>query len=157
MKASVKHIRISPKKANLIAGMVRGKKAKDAADLLKIMNKKAADIIRKVVLSAVANAKNNEGKNEDLLTIGEILVTKGRTYRRGIPASRGRVAPIKKRTSHVFLKLAELRGTPPSAKSKTEKVKEKAVEEKVEKKATVKKTTAKKAPAKKTTTSEAKS
>ncbi len=132
MKASVKHIRISPKKANLIAGLVRGKNAEEAITFLKFTNKKGADILEKVVASAVANAENNDGKAKSDLVISSVVVTKGRTLRRGIPASRGRVAPIKKRSSHIFVTLKE-------------SVKEKALptEEKKEKK-TVKKTTSKK-------------
>lgn len=107
MKASVKHIRISPKKANLVAGIVRGKKAIEALSFLKFANKKGADILYKAVASAVANAENNDGKNKDTLMIDSIVVTKGRTLRRGIPASRGRVMPIKKRSSHLFVYLSE--------------------------------------------------
>ena len=107
MKASVKHIRISPKKANVIAGLVRGKSAQDALTFLKLANKKGADILYKVVASAVANAENNDGKSKENLYIASVVVTKGRTLRRGIPASRGRVDPIKKRSSHIFVELVE--------------------------------------------------
>lgn len=127
MKASVKHIRISPKKANLIAGMIRGKSAKEALIFLKIANKKGADILYKVVASAVANAENNDGKSKENLILSSIVVIKGRTLRRGIPASRGRVAPIKKRSSHIFVELAEQAEiVPPKATPKIKKASEKA-------------------------------
>jgi len=112
MKASVKHIRISPKKANVVVGIIRGKRVGDALDFLKVANKKAADILYKVVASAVANAENNDGKRSENLFIKTAFVTKGRTLRRGVPASRGRVAPIKKRSSHIFVELAELESSP---------------------------------------------
>lgn len=108
MKASVRHIRISPKKANLVATMLGGMTTTKALDILSVMDKRAADIIYKLLASAVANAENNEGKKKENLVISRIWVTKGRTLRRGVPASRGRVAPIKKRSSHIFLELAEV-------------------------------------------------
>ncbi|QQS58801.1 50S ribosomal protein L22 [Candidatus Peregrinibacteria bacterium] len=107
MKASVRDIRISPKKVNLVAGIVRNMPAKKAVRYLALLNKRAAGVIKKVIDSAIANAKNNDGKLEDALLVGKIIVTKGRTLRRGIPSSRGRVAPIKKRSSHIFVELTD--------------------------------------------------
>ena len=77
MKAVLRKIRISPKKANLVAGMVRGKKVNDALALLKFMPKKGAEILYKVVQSAASNAKNNFKQNIDDLVITRLLVTKG--------------------------------------------------------------------------------
>jgi len=108
MKAIVKNVRISPKKANLVAGLVRKKMALEAVDFLKFTDKKAAKIVNKVILSAISNAENNFSKSKLNLKIESILVTKGRVFQRGIPASRGRVAPIKKRTSHIFIELSEI-------------------------------------------------
>jgi large subunit ribosomal protein L22 len=112
MKASVKHIRISPKKAGLVAALVRRRKALEALSFLKFTHKKGADIIYKVVASAVANAENNDGQQKDDLFIKSIVVTKGRTLKRGIPASRGRVAPIKKRSSHIYVELSVMEEGP---------------------------------------------
>lgn len=106
MKAILRRIRISPKKANLIAGMVRGKKANEALSLLKFMPKKGAKILYKVVHSAASNAKNNFKQSIDDLVITKILVTKGPTYKRSMPISRGRVHPILKRTSHITVEVA---------------------------------------------------
>ena len=108
MKANVRHIQISPKKANVVVGIVRGKSVGEALDFLKVANKKAADILYKVVASAVANAENNEGKRSENLIVKSAFVTKGRVLRRGVPASRGRVSPLKKRSSHIFVELAEV-------------------------------------------------
>jgi len=140
MKAVLRKIRISPKKANLVAGMVRGKKVNDALALLKFMPKKGADILYKVVLSAASNAKNNFKQNMDDLVITQLLVTKGPTYKRSLPISRGRMHPIRKRTSHITVEVGAADEKAPAKK------------EEAPKKEAVKKAPAKKAPAKKTTT-----
>jgi large subunit ribosomal protein L22 len=105
MKAILRTIRISPKKANLVAGTVRGKKVNDALAILKFMPKKGADILYKVVHSAASNAKNNFNQNMEELSVMKILVTKGPTYKRSIPISRGRAHPIRKRTSHITVEV----------------------------------------------------
>lgn len=101
MKAIARHIRISPKKANLVAGLVRRKNAMEALDILKFTPKKAAKLLYKVVHSAVANAETNFKQKKDELVIKEIIVNEGRTLKRSVPVSRGRVHPILKRTSHI--------------------------------------------------------
>jgi len=105
MKAILRRIRISPKKANLIAGMVRGKKVTEALNLLKFTPKKGARILYKVVHSAAANAKNNFKQDIDDLVITKILVTKGPTLKRSLPVSRGRTHPILKRSSHITVEV----------------------------------------------------
>lgn len=106
MKAILRRIRISPLKANLVAGIVRGKKVNEALQLLNHMPKKAAKILYKVVHSAASNAKNNFDQSIDDLTISKILVTKGPTYKRSVPVSRGRAQPIRKRTSHITVEVS---------------------------------------------------
>ena len=139
MKAVLRKIRISPKKANLVAGMVRGKKVTEALALLKFMPKKGADIIYKVVHSAASNAKNNFKQDMDELVITRLLVTKGPTYKRSLPISRGRVHPIRKRTSHITVEVAApIDKAPAKVAEKKEEVKKAPV------KKTVKKETAKK-------------
>lgn len=105
MKAILRRIRISPKKANLIAGMVRGKKVPEALNILKFTPKKGAKILYKVVHSAASNAKTNFKQSIDELVITKILVTKGPTYKRSVPISRGRAHPIRKRTSHITVEV----------------------------------------------------
>jgi large subunit ribosomal protein L22 len=99
MKAVLRNVRISPKKANLVAGLVRGAMVKDALNQLKFTPKKAADILYKVIASASANAVTNFKQNQDSLYVKEIVVTKGPAYRRGRSISKGRVHPILKKTS----------------------------------------------------------
>lgn len=106
MKAILRGIRISPKKANLVAGIVRNKKATEALNILKFMPKKGANILYRVLQSAMANAKNNFKQDVDDLYISQILVTKGMTFKRSIPISRGRTHPILKRSSHITVELS---------------------------------------------------
>ncbi|MBN1258628.1 50S ribosomal protein L22 [Candidatus Peregrinibacteria bacterium] len=116
MKAVLRRIRISPAKANLVAGMVTGKTVKEALAILKFTPKKAARILYKVVHSAASNAKNNFGQSWDELVITKILVTKGATMKRGLFVSRGRHHPILKRTAHVTVEVG-VPGTPAPVKS----------------------------------------
>lgn len=113
MKAILRQIRISPKKANLVACLVRNKKASEAVDILKFTPKKGAKILGKLLNSAIANAENNNKQDKNDLTIKEIIVTEGSTYKRRVPVSRGRAHPILKRTSHITVTLM--------SKEKTEK------------------------------------
>ena len=126
MKAILKHVRVSPKKASLVAGLVRGKGVGEALNFLKFLPKKAGKILWKIVRSAACNAENNFGQDQKALKISRILVTKGRTLKRGVPASRGRVAPIKKRTSHITVEVAATSASKQPAQEPTQ--------EKVEKK-----------------------
>ncbi|MBD3360343.1 50S ribosomal protein L22 [Candidatus Peregrinibacteria bacterium] len=117
MKAVLRRIRISPKKANLVAALVRKRKVSEALDILEFTPKRAAKILKKVIKSATANAKTNFKQDEENLMIKEIIVTEGPTYRRSIPVSRGRVHPILKRTSHITVKVEQQAQT--SEKPKT--------------------------------------
>jgi large subunit ribosomal protein L22 len=105
VKAIARNIRISPKKANLVAGLVRKKKAQEALDILKFTPKKGAKILYKVLHSAMANAENNFKQKKDSLVIKEIVVNEGPTFKRSVPVSRGRVHPILKRNSHITVTL----------------------------------------------------
>src|SRR3989338_10104629 len=105
MIAHLRKIRISPKKMNLVAGLVRQKRVKDALAILKFTPKKAAQILGKVVQSAGANAQNNFKQDMETLIVKEIIVNDGPTYKRFQPVSRGRSHPILKRTSHITVKV----------------------------------------------------
>lgn len=118
MKAILRSIRITPKKANLIAGMVRNKPTQEALTILKYTPKKAAKLLHKLLASAVANAVNNFKQDEAGLLVKEIVVTKGPTFKRGVPVSRGRVYPILKRTSNITV-ILEI--NPDAASPKTSK------------------------------------
>lgn len=148
MKAHLKNVRISPKKVNLVADLVRKMQVNQAISLLEYTPKKAARILRKLIASAAANAKNNNSKNVDTLSIAEIKVSKGLTIKRFNPISRGRAHPINKFCSHIHVILKEDVAEPTKTAKKAE-VKEEKTTKKVEAK-TAKKTASKKAPAKKT-------
>lgn len=105
MKAYWKNIRISPKKMRVIAEVVRGMDADEALKFLKFAPKKGADLMYKVLASAVANATNNDSQKLDDLKIGTLIVSKWIVYKRGNPVSRGRMHPILKRTSNIKLEL----------------------------------------------------
>jgi len=130
MKAFLKNSRISPKKAALIADLVRNKKVTEALDLLKFTPKKGAKIMTKVIKSAAANAENNFKQDRKTLYISEIRVNKGLNYRRSVPISRGRIHPILKRNSNIWVVVS------PEAKpsdDKKVKAESKKVDKKVEK------------------------
>lgn len=105
MKSFLKGARISSKKANLIAALVRTKSVKEAVDMLRFTPKKAAPMLRKLIESAAANAENNFKQNKDDLYIKEIIVNEGPTMKRYVPISKGRMHPVLKRTAHISVKL----------------------------------------------------
>jgi large subunit ribosomal protein L22 len=108
MKAKVTHIRISPRKVRLVVDAVRGKSVNQALNILTLARKKAAEPVKKLLESAVANATENDGVREvDNLVIDRITVDGGPTLKRFMPRARGRATPIRKRTSHIQIILRE--------------------------------------------------
>ncbi|MGE4443803.1 MAG: 50S ribosomal protein L22 [Candidatus Altimarinota bacterium] len=105
MKAYGKNIRISPKKLRVVAEVVKNRNATWALNFLKFAPKKGADILYKVLHSAVSNAVNNNSQDAANLYIDQLVITKGIVYKRGQPISRGRMHPILKRTSNIRLEL----------------------------------------------------
>lgn len=157
MKAVLRRVRISPKKANLIAGIARGKKVSDALAVLKYMPKKGAKIIYKVIHSAAYNAKNNFKQDLEDLYILSIVVNKGPTLKRSIPASRGRSHPILKRTCNITVEVGVKAGEDkPVLKSITEKKAEVKPEAKIKVESKVKASASAKATAGKKTKAEPK-
>lgn len=106
--ASVKMQRISPRKARLVADLIRYRSVTQALLILKSTNKKASSIILKLLNSAIANATNNAGLDAQKLYVSEILVGDGPTMKRFQPHSQGRAFPILKRTSNFYIKLSEI-------------------------------------------------
>lgn len=103
--ASLKNIRISPRKARLVADMVRGKKVSVAKTILLTAEKKAKHPLMGLIDSAVANASHNHKIDGETLYVKEIRVDQGFVMKRSMPVSRGSAHPIKKKTSHVFVVL----------------------------------------------------
>ncbi|AJR07317.1 50S ribosomal protein L22 [Photobacterium sp. BZF1] len=109
MEAIAKHrfARISPQKARLVADQLRGKPVAQALEILQFSNKKAADLIKKVLESAIANAEHNEGADIDDLSVAKIFVDEGPTMKRIMPRAKGRADRILKRSSHITVVVAD--------------------------------------------------
>lgn len=105
MKSTLKNARLSPKKMNLIAGLVRGEPAAQALDRLRLTPKKSAKMLLKALASAIANAKNNFDQPSENLFVKSIIVTKGITLKRGMPISRGRTHPLHRHNCHVTIEI----------------------------------------------------
>jgi len=103
-KAEGKYIRISPTKVRMVSDLFRGRNAKQALVELEHFHKKAAHLIRKVLHSALANAKV-KGYDEDKLFISRLIANPGPTLKRYRAASFGRATPMRKRTSHILVEL----------------------------------------------------
>jgi len=106
-RAIAKYIRVSPRKMKPIADLVRGKNVKEALAILKYTPRKGARIFLKVMNSAVANAENNHEMTLDNLYVAQIYANQGPVMKRFKAGSMGRANPIKHRTSHVGVAVAE--------------------------------------------------
>ena len=104
-KAILRSARISAQKARLVADLVRGLPVGRASDVLQFTNKKAAQLVRKVLLSAVANAENNVGADVDELKVARIYVDEGAVMKRMHARAKGRGSRILKRTSHITVEV----------------------------------------------------
>jgi large subunit ribosomal protein L22 len=106
MKAFLKNYRQAPRKVRLVAGLIKGKSVEEAIAILDFLAKRAGLPIKKLLLSAVANALQ-VGKEKENLFIKELRVDKGIVMKRMMPAAMGVGHRINKRTSHVLLVLGE--------------------------------------------------
>jgi large subunit ribosomal protein L22 len=122
VKASVKNIRIAPEKVNLLVAQVKRMSPTHSVEVLKLVNKSASPVLIKLIKSALANAKNNNGIQESDLIFKEIIVTKGPMFKRYQPVSRGRAHHIMKRTSHISVTLETKPVKQPPAEKKIEKI-----------------------------------
>jgi len=102
-EAVLRFVRMSPKKARLVADLVRGKKVDEAVNILKFSNQRAARIMKKLLDSAIANAENNDGADVDELKVTRIMVDDGPRMKRIRPRAKGRADRILKRTSHITI------------------------------------------------------
>lgn len=100
-KAEAKNVRISPRKVRLVADSIRKFQLDQAIANLSVLNKRAAEPIRKTIESAVANAVNNFQASRGDLKIKEIVIGEGTMYKRYHFAARGRVRPYLRRSSHI--------------------------------------------------------
>lgn len=125
-KASARYVRVPPRKAREVADLVRGQAVSRALAIMDYCPKKAALVIKKVLQSALANAKAREKVDVERLYVSVIAVDEGPVLKRFIPRAMGRATPIRKRMSHITIELDERKKEDDSATSKgikTKKVK----------------------------------
>lgn len=108
-KAKAKFIKMSPRKVRLVVDVVRGLKAEEALDRLKLTNKAAVKPISKLINSAIADAEHNFELKKENLFIKEIKVNEAPTLKRWMPRAHGRATTIRKRNSHISITLAEIK------------------------------------------------
>jgi len=113
-----KFIRMSPRKIRLVAEMIKGLTVEQAAIQLQFSKKDAALILQKLLKSAISNAEENHEIKKDNLLVKAIMVNGGPTLDRWMPRAHGRATPIRKRTSHVIMTLAEIIASDDKSKTK---------------------------------------
>ena len=106
-RAIAKNVRIAPRKSRLTIDLIRNKSVIEADTILANINKESARVIRKVLTSAVANAENNLGLDKNKLYVKEAFINEGQTLKWMKFGSRGRIDPIKKRSSHITIIVSE--------------------------------------------------
>lgn len=119
--ASATYVRISPRKVRLVVDQVRGAKVADAEKTLRFMQKRAAEPVLKLVLSAVANAEHNNKMKKDNLYIKTITADEGFTIKRYRARAFGRAGMIRKRTSRLHVELDEIKPMPVEQPKKADK------------------------------------
>lgn len=106
--ATLRFARISARKVKIVADLIRGKKVDEALAIVKFTPKASSEVIEKLLKSAIANAENNHGMNRGNLEVSEIYANQGPTMKRIRPAAKGSAVRIRKRTSHITIKLREV-------------------------------------------------
>lgn len=103
--ATVKYVRVSPRKAKIVVDLIRGKQVDEALAILQFTPKSAAPVVAKLLNSAIANAENNLDMDRESLYVAEVYANQGPTLKRYWARSHGRADMIKKRTSHITIVL----------------------------------------------------
>ena len=106
-KAVAKFIRVSPRKTRIVAENIKGKGVEDALNILRFTPKKSAEILRKVLYSAISNAEQMPGVDVDSLIVSSVMVNEGPTWKRIQPRAMGRAYRVRKRTSHITIVVKE--------------------------------------------------
>jgi large subunit ribosomal protein L22 len=108
-KASLRYLRITPRKVRQVADLIRGKKVALALDQLKFVQKRAAEPLAKLLRSAVANADlaSKGSIDVDQLRVKSLMVDQGPSLRRYMPRAMGRAFKILKKTSHIALTVSD--------------------------------------------------
>ncbi len=105
--AHLKHVRISPRKVEIVCNLIRGKSVDQAYAILMNTPKAASELLIKLLKSAAANAENNHGMDPEKLYISTTYATGGPIMKRMRPRAQGRGFRINKRTSHITITVAE--------------------------------------------------
>lgn len=105
--ARVRFLRVTPRKAMLVANLIRGKKVQEALDTLSYTKRYVARDFKKLLQSALANAEQKGGMDPDNLFIKKVTVDRGPIHKRWRARARGMAGRIEKRTSHITLELEE--------------------------------------------------
>ncbi len=128
VRAEAKWVRISPRKARLVAEHIRGRSVLEARSVLAFTTRDAARELDKVLRSAVANAESQHQIPDERLYVSAAYVDEGPMMKRWRPRARGRVARIKKRTCHITVRVAEIPVQEAPAAKKQTKPKAEAAE-----------------------------
>ena len=105
-RAQARYVRVSPRKARMVIDLVRGKSVMQAKEILKFTERDVAEIIEKVLDSAVANADRTIHVRPESLVIKTIFADEGPTLKRIRPRAKGSASPIRKRTCHITVIVA---------------------------------------------------
>ena len=109
--AVTRNIRVSPRKLNLVAQQIRGKKVERALNVLTFSQKRIAGVVKKALQSAIANAENNHDLDVDDLVVSEASVGKNLVMKRFHARARGRAGAIEKPFSNLTIIVREKRET----------------------------------------------
>jgi ribosomal protein L22 len=107
VRAIQKNVHVASRKANLVCALIRNKKVTDALIVLENTEKKTANIMKKILNSAIANATNNHSMDVNKLYVYGAFANQGRTIKRSMPRARGAADMIKKRHSHLEIVLSD--------------------------------------------------
>ena len=107
-RAYLRYAHIAPRKVQIVLDLIRNKPTKLALAILKHTPKAACEPVTKLLESAIANAENNHNMDGQNLYIAEIYANQGPTMKRIRPAAKGSAVRIRKRTSHITIKLREI-------------------------------------------------
>jgi large subunit ribosomal protein L22 len=107
ISATSKYIRISPTKVDVIISKIRGKTYKEALQILKYLPQKAGSVVWQTLYSAVSNGTNNLDFEKEKIIILEAFVNQGSIAKRVACGSKGSPRKIKKRSSHITIRIAE--------------------------------------------------
>jgi large subunit ribosomal protein L22 len=111
-QAITRNIRVSPRKLNLVAGLIRGRRAQEAMATLTFSKRRIAQTVKKTLESAIANAENNHQLDVDQLIVSRAEVGRSQVMKRFQARGRGRAARVEKWFSHLTIVVAEKQATP---------------------------------------------